>query len=118
MTNGFRDSQNIYRVETWFYFPGRGLTPACHHALPDDRPRCWRKFRKIKAQTHLIPERMTATVGDRQFSEYVDVVDPGFFKRDSAAAGGGESGNGLCAAGFGRAFANEWRGNISATPIL
>jgi len=72
-------SQNIYRVETWFYFPGRGLTPHATTPYPISSAML-AQIPEIKAQTHLIPERMTATVGDRQFSEYVDVVDPGFFK--------------------------------------
>ncbi|HEY4114793.1 MAG TPA: ABC transporter permease [Rhizomicrobium sp.] len=73
------DTQNLYRVENTFYFPGQepsvsGSTPfpvtiAMAAQIPE-----------VAAQTHLIPERMTAKVGDRQFSEFVDVVDPNFFK--------------------------------------
>jgi len=73
------DSADLYRAEAWFYFPGHGtdrtanvpfqVTPSMLAGIPE-----------VRAQTHLIPESMTAKVGDRQFSEFVDVVDPDFFQ--------------------------------------
>jgi putative ABC transport system permease protein len=73
------DSQNVYRVESTFSFPGRDhdfvtvvpfpVTIAMQAQIPG-----------IEAQTHLIPESMTAQIGDRQFPAMVDVVDPNFFE--------------------------------------
>ena len=73
------DSQNIYRVEETYYFPdGRAeffprtpfpATIAMQEQIPG-----------VVAQTHLIPEPMTAQVGDRLFPVSVDAVDPNFFQ--------------------------------------
>lgn len=73
------DSANIYRVESSFYYPGRGVenypdvpfpvSPAMQASIPE-----------VEAQTHLIPERMAVNVGDQMFLETLDVVDPNFFR--------------------------------------
>ena len=73
------DSQNLFRVETTAYMPGRDhdfftvtpfpVTPAMQQQIPE-----------VVAQTHLIPEHMTAQVGNRQFPVVVDAVDPNFFQ--------------------------------------
>jgi len=72
-------TENLYRVETTFYFPGHGSSDSANTPYPVT-PTLAAQIPEIAAQTHLIPERMTAKVGDRQFSEYVDVVDPNFFQ--------------------------------------
>jgi putative ABC transport system permease protein len=73
------DSENLYRVESTYYMPGRApdfvsvtpfpVTTTMQQQIPE-----------IVAQTHLIPEYMTAQVGDRQFPVRVDAVDPNFFQ--------------------------------------
>lgn len=73
------DSQNLFRVESTVYMPGRDhdffsvtpfpVTPAMQQQIPE-----------VVAQTHLIPEAMTAQAGNRQFSVKVDSVDPNFFQ--------------------------------------
>jgi putative ABC transport system permease protein len=68
-------TQNLYRVETAFYFPGHGYSSSANTPFPVPAALA-AHIPEIQAQTHLIPERMTAKVGDRQFSEFVDVVDP------------------------------------------
>ncbi|HEX3944002.1 MAG TPA: FtsX-like permease family protein, partial [Rhizomicrobium sp.] len=72
-------TQNLYRVETAFYFPGHGYSSSANTPFPVTAALA-AHIPEIQAQTHLVPERMTAKVGDRQFSEFVDVVDPDFFK--------------------------------------
>jgi len=72
------DSDNVYRVEGWFYFPGRGVEPGGNIPFPVT-PAMLAQIPEVRAQTHLIPEVMTINVGNRQFSEFADVVDPGFF---------------------------------------
>jgi putative ABC transport system permease protein len=73
------DSQNLYRVESTFYMPGRDhdffpvtpfpVTPTMQQQIPE-----------VVAQTHLIPESMTAQAGNRQFSVHVAAVDLNFFQ--------------------------------------
>ena len=73
------DSKNLYRVELTARMLGRPpwhLTTAPFpllRTMQDQIP-------EVKATTHLVPEPMTVAVGDRQFSETVAVVDPGFFQ--------------------------------------
>ena len=72
-------SSNLYRVELTFHLAGRPPWPlttapfpllgTMQEHLPD-----------VKATTHLLPEPMTVTVGNRQFFETVAVVDPGFLQ--------------------------------------
>jgi putative ABC transport system permease protein len=73
------DTQNLYRVENSFYFPGQEPSDSASTPFPVTVAMA-AQIPEVAAQTHLIPERMTAKVGDRQFSEFVDVVDPNFFK--------------------------------------
>jgi putative ABC transport system permease protein len=73
------DSQDIYRVESVTTYPGRDphflpemafpVTIAMQAEIPE-----------VTAQTHLIPETMTAKIGDRLFRVSIDVVDPNFFQ--------------------------------------
>ena len=72
-------TENLYRVESAFYFPGHGYNDSPNTPYPVTVALA-AQIPEIAAQTHLIPERMTAKVGDRQFSEFVDVVDPNFFQ--------------------------------------
>ncbi|HEY3777638.1 MAG TPA: ABC transporter permease [Rhizomicrobium sp.] len=72
-------TQNVYRVEGWFYFPGRGVEPAGAIPFPVT-PAMLAQIPEVRAQTHLINQKMPVNVGDRQFSESVDFVDPGFFQ--------------------------------------
>jgi putative ABC transport system permease protein len=72
-------SENLYRVDTVTTWPGRDphflpemafpVTVAMQAEIPE-----------VTAQTHLIPEIMTAKVGDRLFRETIDTVDPDFFQ--------------------------------------
>jgi len=74
-----QDSQDVYRVETTFSFPGGdphfvnavpfAVTVAMQAQIPE-----------VVAQTHLIQEDMTAQVGGRQFPATIGVVDPNFLQ--------------------------------------
>ncbi|HEX4078895.1 MAG TPA: ABC transporter permease [Rhizomicrobium sp.] len=72
-------TKNVYRVEGWFYFPGRGIEPAGAIPFPVT-PAMLAQIPEVEAQTHLINKKTTVNVGNRQFSESVDFVDPGFFR--------------------------------------
>jgi putative ABC transport system permease protein len=72
-------SSNLYRAEVTFHPPGRAPFPLAMapfpllRAMQDHIP-------EVKATTHLVPEPMTVTVGDKQFFETIAVVDPSFFQ--------------------------------------
>ena len=72
-------TENVYRVEGWFYFPGRGIEPAGAIPFPV-LPAMLAQIPEVRAETHLINEQMTVAVGSRQFSEEPDFVDPDFFR--------------------------------------
>ncbi|HEX3756098.1 MAG TPA: ABC transporter permease, partial [Rhizomicrobium sp.] len=72
-------TQNLYRMELTILVPGRAPMPFAvipypmPQALADDIP-------DVTGATKLQSEGMTLTIGDRQFIEQADVVDPNFFK--------------------------------------
>ena len=73
------DSQNLYRVESTFYVPGRD--PDFFTVTPFPvAPTMQQQIPEVVAGTHMIPDNMTAQVGDRQFPVRVNAVDPNFFQ--------------------------------------
>ena len=72
-------SSNLYRIELTFHLAGRPPWPLTTAPFPLLRT-MQDQIPEVKAATHLLPEPMTVTVGNRQFFETVAVVDPGFFQ--------------------------------------
>ena len=73
------DSENLYRVEVNNSVPGRELMKAA--VAPFPMPRSMQEhIPEVKAMTRLAREPMDVRVGNRQFSETVDVVEPNFFQ--------------------------------------
>jgi len=72
-------SANLYRLELTFANPGRDPWPLTSAPFPALRA-MQDNIPEVTAATHLVPETMTVTFGERQFSEIVAVVDPGFFQ--------------------------------------
>jgi len=73
------DSENVYRVETTFHMPGK--SPDFVSVVPFPATLALQaQIPGIMAHTHLIPQNMTAQVGDRQFEAKISVVDPDFFQ--------------------------------------
>jgi putative ABC transport system permease protein len=73
------DSANLYRVELNIAMPGRPLMKLADSPFP--LPRAMREqIPEVKAMTRLVTEAMVVAIGDRQFSETVDVVDQNFFQ--------------------------------------
>ena len=73
------DSANLYRVEVDVAIPGR--EPLKLAVAPFPMPQSMREqIPEVEAMTRLALEQMDVKVGDRQFSETVDVVDPNFFQ--------------------------------------
>lgn len=72
-------SDGLYRVEVTYHPPGRPAVALAQTPMPlplamrDDLP-------EVRAATRLASEFMAITVGDRQFSERVAVVDPNFLQ--------------------------------------
>lgn len=73
------DTGSLYRLEVTFHIPGRAPAPLAMapfpvvSAIPGQIP-------QVNAVTHVMPEQMTANIGDRQFRETVTFVDPNFFR--------------------------------------
>jgi putative ABC transport system permease protein len=70
---------DIYRAEITFRAPGRPPSPLATAPFPLLRA-MQDQIPEVKAATHLNPESMTVSVGDRRFAETVAVVDPNFFQ--------------------------------------
>lgn len=72
------DTENLYRLELTILVPDR--PPLVMAMVPYMIPETMRdEIPGVVGQTRLHSEGMTLSAGDRQFSENVDVVDPGFF---------------------------------------
>jgi putative ABC transport system permease protein len=73
------DSANLYRAEVTFHAPGRA--PFSYATTPFPLLRAMQDtFPEVKATTHLVPEPMTVTIGNRQFLETIAAVDSNFFQ--------------------------------------
>src|SRR5579872_6343249 len=72
-------TENLYRVEITFNNPGQPPQPQSMAPFPMPQA-MFQKIPEVRAMTRLMPESMTAIVGNRQFSETVDVVDPNFLQ--------------------------------------
>jgi putative ABC transport system permease protein len=73
------DSAGLYRVEVDDATPGRDRYKLA--VAPFPLPRAMQEqIPEVKAMTRLAREPMDVKVGDRQFSEVIDVVDPNFFQ--------------------------------------
>ncbi len=72
-------TENVYRVESTFSFPGAPLLSMA--GVPNPVTAAMKaQIPEVQAQTRLVPQRMTVKIGDRLFSERVMVVDPNFFQ--------------------------------------
>ncbi len=72
-------SENLYRIGFNVYFPNQ--RPIRTSTVPFPVPGAMlAEIPEVKAIAHLEPKHMTVTVGDRQFDEQMDVVNPGFFQ--------------------------------------
>lgn len=72
-------SKNLYRVEMTFHIPGQPPLPTTFTPFATTEAMLV-QIPEVKAIAHLEAWRMTVTVGDRQFGELVDVVNPEFFQ--------------------------------------
>jgi putative ABC transport system permease protein len=71
-------SSHLYRVEMTVHAPGRSQEQTARTPIPLP-PLMKEQLPEVRAMTRISPQWKTMTVGDRQFSETVLVVDPNFF---------------------------------------
>jgi len=71
-------SSHLYRVEMTVHAPGRSQEQTARTPIPLP-PLMKEQLPEVTAMTRVSPQWKTMTVGDRQFSETVLVVDPNFF---------------------------------------
>jgi putative ABC transport system permease protein len=71
-------SSHLYRVEMTAHAPGRSQEQTARTPIPL-LPLMKEQLPEVTAMTRISPQWKTMTVGDRQFSETVLVVDPNFF---------------------------------------
>jgi putative ABC transport system permease protein len=71
-------SSHLYRVEMTVHAPGRSQEQTARTPIPLP-PLMKEQLPEVTAMTRIAPQWETMTVGDRQFSETVLVVDPNFF---------------------------------------
>src|ERR1700760_1696131 len=72
--------ENLYRVETSFTLPGRGDHDFVTLVPFPVTVTMQAEFPQVVAQTHIVPEHMTARIGDRNFPATVNAVDPNFLQ--------------------------------------
>jgi len=73
------DSENVYRIESTFIFPGKD--PDFWTVVPYPVVTAMQaQIPGVVAEAHLIPESTTAQVGDRQFAATIGAVDSNFFQ--------------------------------------
>ncbi|HEX4078896.1 MAG TPA: ABC transporter permease [Rhizomicrobium sp.] len=73
------DSANVYRAEISLYFPGEPAIITSSSPFPLG-PTMKAELPEVAAETHIVPQNSTMKVGDRQFPERVNAVDPDFFR--------------------------------------
>lgn len=72
-------SVDLYRVEATFHSPGRDPVPLAQ--VPFPVPGAMKAgIPEIKYAVNVVPEKMTVTVGNKQFIETVTVVSPDFLR--------------------------------------
>ncbi len=72
-------AQNIYRLAMTIHLPGSPPVPSATCPFPV-LTAVGEKIPQVKAVVHVVAEKMTVMVGDRQGHETVTVVDPNFFQ--------------------------------------
>jgi putative ABC transport system permease protein len=72
-------SENLYRVESSWHLPGRDSDFETQVPFPA-MPAMLAEIPEVTSATHLIPEDITAQIGDRQFLMTLAAVDPNFFQ--------------------------------------
>ena len=72
-------TENLYRVENTINDPGQPSQRGTQIPFPVPQAML-QQIPEIKAMTRLVRQSMTVNIGSRQFLEWVDVVDPGFFR--------------------------------------
>lgn len=75
--NWIPHTRDLYRLEETSHIPGLPVTPFAMASFPLVTA-IGEKSPQVKAVTHVVPEWITVSVGDREFREQVTFVDPNF----------------------------------------
>jgi putative ABC transport system permease protein len=73
------DTHDLYRLQVTWYEPGGQLLAVALSPFPVLNA-MKAEIPGVEAVTHVVPEQMTVTVGERQFLQTITVVDPNFFQ--------------------------------------
>lgn len=73
------DTSNLYRVELTFHMPGRAPWRMAQAPFPIATA-MRAQIPEVRAMTHVVPEPLTVSIGDRQFPETVSFVDRNFLQ--------------------------------------
>ena len=73
--NWIPHTRDLYRLEETSHIPGLPVTPFAMASFPLVTA-IGEKSPQVKAVTHVVPEWITVSVGDREFREQVTFVDP------------------------------------------
>jgi putative ABC transport system permease protein len=77
--NWIPGTENLYQLEVTWHLPGGQTLSTVLSPFPVANA-MKSEISGVTAVTHLVPEQMTVTAGDRQFPETVTVVDPNFLR--------------------------------------
>ena len=72
-------TENLYRVELTMHFPGVRPNRVSKVSFPVTQAML-EQIPEVKARTRLVPWPVSILVGDKQFPEEIDVVDPNFLQ--------------------------------------
>lgn len=72
-------TRDLYRLEETSHIPGLPVTPFAMASFPLVTA-IGEKSPQVKAVTHMVPESITVSVGDREDREQATFVDPNFFR--------------------------------------
>jgi len=72
-------TENLYRVEVTFNFPGKPPAPNARTPFPATQAML-DQIPEVRDRTRLARRSTTILIGDRQFPENVDIVDPNFLQ--------------------------------------
>jgi putative ABC transport system permease protein len=72
-------TENLYRVEVTFNFPGKPPRPNAKTPFPATQAML-DQIPEVQSRTRLVRRSTTILIGNRQFPESVDIVDPNFLQ--------------------------------------
>lgn len=110
------DAENLYRVELAAHLPGERIQRESRTSFPVAQAML-EHIPEVKARTRLVQRSVSILVGDKQFPERMDVVDPNFLQIIKLPLVSGTAATALArpdAIVLSEAYARKYFGNASA----